>query len=69
MYIYTNMNICKKSIEIVSPLYQRYTTNGILEHKLKSEPSYGGQVVHPRNQTPQADSVVKPGALSLLYLF
>ena len=58
------ININKNS----SPLCQTYTPTFIYKHKPKIGPSHRRQVVHPRPQTPQVESVAKPETLMLIIL-
>ena len=51
-----------------SPTYQAHTPTVILKCKPKSGLSSRRQVVHPRPQTPQGESVAKPGTLLLIIL-
>ena len=45
-----------------------HTNNLFYEHKPKSGPLYRRQAVHPPHETPQGDSVAKPGTLRLIIL-
>ena len=61
--MYKNKNKNKTPIEHSSPLYQTYTPTVV--QKQKPGPPHRRQVVNPRPQTPQGDSVVKPEILLL----
>ena len=51
-----------------SPVYQIYQSKIIWKHEPKCGPTYSRQVDHPRPQTLQRESVVKPGAPLLIIL-
>ena len=53
-------------MEHSSPINQTYTSTVTLKHELKSGRSYRRQAVHPRPQTLQGESVVKPETLLLI---
>ena len=69
--MYENMDNVQKYINknIYSQAYQTYIPTVILKiYKPKSGPSCRRQVVHPRPQTPQWESVAKPGTPLLIIL-
>ena len=53
-------------MEHSSPLYQTYTPTVTLKHEPKSGRPHRRQVVNPRPQTLQGESVVKSGKLLLI---